>query len=135
MWLVYEDATGAEIRRETSEPQLSAGEAAVRVPGSAMGEPPLSVWSAPHRGFIDVPLADGPAMLRLLTAAEIQAMCSNPATIPIALNWLVLVVGGRPQRVNSPLHIAAANAMRDAGVLTLPRHAEFVAGAPPSSGF
>ena len=132
-FLVYDPATGEQVGDWLDqEPQPSPTLMAVRVPGSAKLTPPLTMWSAPARGFVDVVLVDGPMMLKLLTPAEIAAMCTTAATVPIVLQWLVLIAGGQPQRVNSPLHISTAAAMRDAGVLTTERHAEFVAGTPPS---
>lgn len=131
MWLVYDEATGAEIRQEAA-PSLAIGEAAVMMPGSAMSDPPISAWSAAARGFVDVPLVDGPTLLRLLTPAEIGAACANPATIPVVLQWNLLLHAGEPQRVNSPLHIAGANALLAAGVLTPARHVQFLAGQPPA---
>lgn len=134
MWLVYDSETGAELRREATEPQAIVGEGFERMPGSALAEPPISVWNAGMRGFVDVPLVDGPMLRRLLTPAEIAAACANPATIPIVLQWNLLLHAGEPQRVNSPLHIAGANALLAGGVLTTARHAEFLAGVPPTIG-
>ena len=135
MWLIYDVETGAEVSRSATEPDnLPAHQSARLMPESALMVEPITVWSPAARGFVDVPLVDGPTMLRLLTGPEIVAACSNPATVPIVLNWLVLVAGGRPQRVNSSLHIAAAASLQAAGVLTPERHAEFLAGIPPSEG-
>lgn len=135
-WLIYSAETGAELRRETAAtpPTLDAGELAAEVPRSAMGLAPQTAWSAQARAFVDVPLVDGPMMVRILLPSEIAAACANPATMPIVLQWLVLIAGGRPQRVNSPLHIAAADAMFGAGVLTNERHTQFLAGVPPMIG-
>lgn len=130
MFLVYDPETGEELRRE-AEPVLGAGEASILIPASALMEPPVCVWSPAQRGFVDVPLVDGPALLRLLTAAEITAAVQSPAMVPVILQWLLLLAGGQPQRVNSALHAAGAAAMLAAGVLTEARHAEFLAGIPP----
>ena len=132
MWLKSSTITGAQLGALAEVvTQLAANEAAVRVPGSALSG--ISAWSAAERGFVDVPLVDGPALLRLLTQAEIVAATTNAATVPVVLQWLLLLAGGQPQRTNSALHIAGAGALLAAGVLTAPRHAQFLAGQPPAA--
>jgi hypothetical protein len=129
MFLIFDLETGAELRRGDVE-TVETGEGIVKMPGSALTEPPLTIWSPAERGFMDVPLVDGPALLTLLTQAEIVAATANPTTIPVVLQWQLLIGGGQAQRVNSPLHIAGANALLAAGVLTQARHAQFLAGEP-----
>jgi hypothetical protein len=135
-WLIYSAETGAELRRETATtpPTLNAGELAAEVPRSAMGLAPQTAWSAQARAFRDVPLVDGPTLLRLLTPAEIAAAVATPAVYPVVLQFLLLLTGGQPQRVTSPLHQAGAAALRDGGILTPARHAQFVLGLPPQQG-
>lgn len=133
MWIVYNTETGQQIGdwHETA-PEPADGEAMERVPGSAIGPQPLTMWSATARGFVDVPLVDGPRMGTMLTAAEIEALVNHAdaAVRAIPLRWLLLIAFGMPQRVNSPLHISTANGMLAAGVLTQARHAQFLAGEP-----
>jgi hypothetical protein len=131
MWLLYNVQTGAQIGDLLeSEPTPAAGQAAVMVPGSALAG--VTAWSAAQRGFVEVPLVDGPRMGAMLTWAEINAMAAHPdaAIRAIPLQWLLMIAFGRPQRVNSPLHIDTANALLAGGVLTTARHAQFLAGDP-----
>jgi hypothetical protein len=129
MWLIYDEATGAEIRRVASI-DTATGEAAAEIPASALLDLPISQWSANRRGFVDVPLVDGPRMGLMLTSAEIEALVNHAdaAVRAIPLRWLLLIAFGMPQRVNSPLHISTANGMLAAGVLTQARHAQFLSG-------
>jgi hypothetical protein len=129
MFLIFDLETGEELRRGEVE-TVATGEGIVTMPGSALMEPPLTIWSPSERGFVDVPLVDGPRMGRMLTAAEIEALVnhSDAAVRAIPLRWLLLIAFGMPQRVNSPLHISTANGMLAAGVLTQARHAQFLAG-------
>jgi hypothetical protein len=133
MWLLYDTETGAQIGELVAEePVPGAGEAMVLVPGSAIGG--ATVWNPAARAFRDVPLVDGPTLLRLLTPAEIAAAVAAPAVYPVILQFLLLIAGGQPQRVTSPLHQAGAAALLAAGILTEPRHAEFAAGLLPNPG-
>lgn len=132
MFLIYNPDTGEELERLAELPPAGQPVSWAAIPASALLTPPLSSWSPSARGFVDVPLVDGPALRRLLTPAEIAAACSNPATIPVVLQWNLLLHAGEPQRVNSPIHIAGANALLAAGVLTPARHAQFLAGILPA---
>jgi hypothetical protein len=130
MWLIYDDLTGAQVGDwHATEPTPGQGQSVARVPGSAKtGE---SAWIATKRAFMDVPLMDGPRLLQCLTAAEITAATTNPATIPVVLQYLLLLVSGKPQRINSPMHIGGAAALFSGSVLTQERYDEFLMGQPP----
>lgn len=132
MFLIYSQQTGAELRRQAGE-DCAPGEGAFEIPPSATLDPPLSEWSPALRGFVEPILVDAPTMRKLLTDAEIAAMCSAPAMMPVVLQWLFMIAAGEPQRINSPLHIGTGAAMREAGILSLSRHAQFVAGIPASA--
>lgn len=132
-WLIINAQTGAPLRTQAEATPLAEGEQAVERSAGNMVEPPLSVWSPAARGWMDVPLVDGPMMGRLLTMVEVAAMAGHPAAeIRVAFNvWLFMAVTGRCQRINSPLHVDTADLMLAAGVFATPeRHAQFLAGEP-----
>jgi hypothetical protein len=56
-WLVFNLATGAEVRQVADgvNPNPSGNEGVVLMPASAVQVPPLSLWSAARRGFVDAP--------------------------------------------------------------------------------
>lgn len=132
MWLIYDAETGDELRRSATLPELGEGEGAERMPASGLSDPPASIWSPAARGFVDVVEVTGPRLFELLTMAEITAAAASTdeGVRSVLLTWLLLLAGGRPQRVNSPLHQAGAAALLADGILTPERHAQFVAGEP-----
>lgn len=61
-WLIYDLATGAELRRVSGAAgQPGEGEGAALVPASALVAPPLTAWHPASRSWADVP---PPKMLR-----------------------------------------------------------------------
>lgn len=85
-WLIYDEATGAELERVPDEPvALMEGQAAALVPGSAEQVPALTVWSAAQRGWIDappVPMIGRMQVRALFSQAEwiaAEAVALNPA--------------------------------------------------------
>jgi hypothetical protein len=131
-WLIIDAETGAAIRTQAEATPVATGEEAVARAAGNMVAPPLSIWSQPLRGWVDVPLIDGPMMGRILYWSEVEALVDHPdpAIARVATKWMLLIHFGRPQRANSPLHISVGQAMFAGGVLDATRLAQFLAAEP-----
>ena len=147
MKLVYDIATGAELRRE-ADPDLAAGEAAVSIPASALLDAPISMWSATKRGCIDVPHLTATQILGLYTTAQhARARRMLFATWPAGHPWEGQLVDpdGLTQRlvdatltlreplpVTDPFHQNGTAWLRAVGVIESDAEAaRIAAGIPP----
>lgn len=130
-WLIFDEETGAELRRETGDGwQLAEGEAASLVPASAQGSRPITAWSPAMRGWADVPRKSADEIFDLFTADEKAAILTSGIAQVIGL-VLALRFMREPIAANDSFHIQGVALLAGLGFLTAERAAQVLAFIPP----
>lgn len=130
MWLVFNSDTGAIVAPpQPDEPTPGPGQSCVRVPGSAMTDPPGTVWSPTARGYTDAPVLTTRAFLMLWTPAEVLAIRATTSADLAYFHDIALaspVIHLADSRVIAGVGYALA-----AGVIDAARQAQILANQAP----